>query len=116
MNNPHSSPVGGSKGAAFALSCVGERAMIDDEPSSEDNVIRLDWWHLSSGDPVERVARALCRYAGHDPDQLIATERVEPIMTQEGVTFERGVDEPAWKSYAEEAGRLVAAFEAFSRS
>lgn len=90
--------------------------MTDDGPSDDDNVIRLDWRHLPSSDPVKRVARALCQYAGHDPDQPVPTERVEPVLTPEGVAFERSVDEPAWKAYADEAGRLVAAFEAFSRS
>ncbi|GJE46741.1 hypothetical protein [Methylobacterium soli] len=89
--------------------------MTEDGPSDEDNVIRPDWQRLPSRDLVERVARALCRYAGYDPDQPVPTERVEPILTPEGVAFERSVDEPAWKVYAEEAGRLVAAFDAFSR-
>ena len=90
--------------------------MKDDQPRNDENVIHLDWQNLPPSDPVERVARALCRYAGHDPDVKIPVERLEPVIAEEGVAFERATEEPAWKAYAAEAGRLVTAFEAFSRS
>ena len=37
-----------------------------------DEAIKLDWHAVSSADAVERVARALCRHDGRNPDLSVS--------------------------------------------
>lgn len=90
--------------------------MSDDQPIGEEGLIHLDWQPVPFDDPVERVARALCKFDGHDPDAMASSDRREPVLTEDGIAFLRDVAEPAWKKYVREASRLVAAFQAFNGS
>lgn len=91
--------------------------MMDDEAAgAEDDLIYLDWQVVRRVDPVERVARALCRFDGREPDSVAASDRTEPFITEDGIAVLRSVEEPAWKKYTREAARLVAAFQAFTET
>jgi hypothetical protein len=54
--------------------------MSDDEPSDADDLIHLDWQPVPFDDPVERVARALCKFDGRDPDAVASSNRREPVI------------------------------------
>ncbi|MCJ2132680.1 hypothetical protein MKK69_01115 [Methylobacterium sp. J-026] len=88
--------------------------MMDDETSAEDDPIWLDWQTVRRTDPVERVARALCKFDGREPDSVASSDRTEPFVTEDGIAVLRSIEEPAWKKYVREASRLVAAFRAFT--
>ncbi|MCJ2020540.1 hypothetical protein MKK84_24455 [Methylobacterium sp. E-065] len=89
---------------------------MTDDSAAEDDPIHLDWRTLRSVEPVERVARALCKFDGREPDSMASSNRTEPYITEDGITVLRSLEEPAWKKYVREASRLVAAFRAFSDS
>ncbi|GEP01932.1 hypothetical protein [Methylobacterium haplocladii] len=79
----------------------------------EDDPIELNWRSVPASNPVERVARALCAHDGLNPDTLVFLDRRERVVGHDGIAEMRPATDPAWKRYAKEAGRLVAAFEAY---
>lgn len=87
---------------------------MTDDPGAEDDPIHLDWRIVRAIDPVESVARALCKFDGREPDSMASSNRTEPYTTEDGITVLRSLEEPAWKKYVREASRLVAAFRAFT--
>lgn len=88
--------------------------MKGDNGSADDGPIWLDWQTVKRMDPVERVARALCKFDGQEPDSVASSDRTEPFVTDDGIAVLRSVEEPSWKKYIREASRLVAAFQAFA--
>lgn len=88
--------------------------MKDDSAVSSEEPIRLVWQAVSSDNPVERVARALCQHDGLEADAIIEPGAAEPVLTSEGVDFIKAAGEPAWHKYASEASRFVVAFQAFN--
>jgi hypothetical protein len=62
--------------------------------------------HTMSDDRVERVARALCKVDGNDPDGKVPTGRMV-ITGEHGSEFYF-----AWTDYEKEARRFIAAIDA----
>jgi hypothetical protein len=63
-------------------------------------------------DRVERVARAMCKADGTDPDLRIPTGRMETVALPSGGMERREQTKAAWQDYEREARRFVAAFDA----
>ncbi|GJD92652.1 hypothetical protein BHAOGJBA_6208 [Methylobacterium hispanicum] len=78
-----------------------------------EEAIHLDWHRAEAADPIERVARALCRHDNKDPDAMASIGPKEVGIADDGIAEMRRAEEPAWMEYAKEAERLVAAFRAF---
>lgn len=78
-----------------------------------DETIRLEWRTASSAEAVERVARALCRHDGRNPDLPIQSDIRKARIAADGIAELKPVSVPLWKSYVEEAKRFVVAFRAF---
>lgn len=78
-----------------------------------EEAIHLDWHRAEAADPIERVARALCRHDNKDPDALVPIGPEDVGIAEDGIAEVRKVDEPAWMEYAKEAERFVVAYRAF---
>lgn len=75
--------------------------------------IDAEWQPVPAREPVERVARALCRYDQKDPDAIVDSGSKEPTFDKDGIATLKPTGVPAWKRYTEEAARLVVAIRAF---
>jgi hypothetical protein len=68
---------------------------------------------MDKTDPrIERVARALCKADGKDPDQQVSTGKNASIKTPEGAISLGPEQQAAWKHFEPEARRFLAALEA----
>lgn len=88
--------------------------MHDGGYSDDVEPIDLHWRTVSTMEPAESVARALCEHDGRRPDDVIRTGRAAPAMSADGVVELALILAPAWTTYLGEARRFIAAFEALT--
>lgn len=66
-----------------------------------------------SNDRIERVARAMCKADGKDPERQEPTGRMETVREGSAHVL-REATESTWRKYEKEAQRFVAALDAAS--
>lgn len=78
--------------------------------------IDAEWYAAPVYDPVERVARALCRYDHKSPDVLVATGHRELAVGEDGIAALKPAGMPAWMLYSEQAARFIIAMQALNEA
>lgn len=74
--------------------------------------IELDWHTVLRDNPVERVARAFCRHDRRNPDLLVQSEKMHPVIAEDGIAELKTIEMPLWHQYIDEAERFVVGYQA----
>jgi hypothetical protein len=60
---------------------------------------------------IEKVARALCKFEGKDPDALYQTGTIEVVSLGHGAVGPGTGQAPQWQMYSYEARRFITAYD-----